>query len=96
MYSFSYSCSKHAYNTYLYQTSSVTAIVNKRGVNFQPVDQGQSSVSKKTGSLWHRLVEVITQFLEELMSPPAIATVSSFSSAFLSVSFVRFVCEFGL
>jgi len=67
---------------HLYQTSSNTAIVNKRGVNFQPVDQGQSSVSKKTESLWHRIVEVSSQFLEELMSPPAIATVSFFFFCF--------------
>ncbi|KAL9328319.1 hypothetical protein ACSQ67_003322 [Phaseolus vulgaris] len=43
-----------------------------------PVDQGQSSVSKKTESLWHRIVEVSSQFLEELMSPPAIATFFGF------------------
>lgn len=52
-------------------------LVNKRDVNSQPVDQvHQSSGSEKTESLWHRIVEVISQFLEELMSPPAIATVS--------------------
>ncbi|QCD91218.1 protein PIN-LIKES 7-like [Vigna unguiculata] len=43
-----------------------------------PVDQDQSSVPEKTESLWHRIVEVITQFLEELMSPPAIATFFGF------------------
>ncbi|BAT99860.1 hypothetical protein LR48_Vigan06g061600 [Vigna angularis] len=43
-----------------------------------PVDQDQSSGSEKTESLWHRIVEVISQFLEELMSPPAIATFLGF------------------
>jgi len=59
--------------------------MNKRVVNSQPVDQDQSSVPEKTESLWHRIVEVITQFLEELMSPPAIATVSFL---FLLLSFL--------
>ncbi|KAJ1403836.1 Ribonuclease H-like superfamily [Sesbania bispinosa] len=39
------------------------------------VDHDQSNVSKKgKQSFWHRMVEVLSDFLSELMSPPAIAT----------------------
>lgn len=43
------------------------------------VDHDQSNVSKKgKQSFWHRMVEVLSDFLSELMSPPAIATFFGF------------------
>ncbi|KAG4988103.1 Protein PIN-LIKES 7 [Glycine max] len=42
------------------------------------VDQDQPTVSKKRESSWHRMVEVMSHLLAELMSPPAIATFFGF------------------
>ncbi|OIW10763.1 hypothetical protein TanjilG_27709 [Lupinus angustifolius] len=51
-------------------------------------EQGQSSVSKKgKESVWHRLIEVLSQLVEELMSPPAIA--SFFGFLFGAVAWLR-------
>ncbi|RDX85410.1 Protein PIN-LIKES 7 [Mucuna pruriens] len=51
------------------------------------IDQDQSNESKGTESLWHRMVEVVTHLLAELMSPPAIATFFGF--LFGAVSWLR-------
>jgi hypothetical protein len=46
---------------------------------FQIDEQDQPIVLKKEKqSFFHKIVEVLGDLLEELMSPPAIATVSSF------------------
>ncbi|XP_061346097.1 protein PIN-LIKES 7-like isoform X2 [Gastrolobium bilobum] len=52
------------------------------------VDQDQSSVSKKgKESYWHRMVEVLSELLTELMSPPALA--SFFGFLFGAVAWLR-------
>lgn len=52
------------------------------------LDQDQSNVSNKgKESSWHRMIEVLSHFLAELMSPPAIATFFGF--LFGGVSWLR-------
>jgi hypothetical protein len=61
---------------------------------FQIDEQDQPIVLKKEKqSFFHKIVEVLGDLLEELMSPPAIATVSSFFY-FLFFCFVIFVSNF--
>lgn len=47
-------------------------------MNFQISDQDNSNGSKKgKQSFWIRMIELLSHLVAELMSPPAIATVSS-------------------
>ena len=55
-------------------------------LNLQILDQDQSNVSKQEKqSSWHRVIEVLSHVLAELMAPPAIATVSFFFLMFLGL-----------
>lgn len=57
--------------------------------NLQLVDQGPSIATKNMEKCFcHRMMETLVQILAELMSPPTIATVSSFVS-FFSFKFVH-------
>jgi hypothetical protein len=52
---------------------------------FQIDEQDQPIVLKKEKqSFFHKIVEVLGDLVEELMSPPAIATVSFFFTSFSS------------